>query len=96
MVAGILRVYEKARAYCPEDAGVRQLLERQIARFREHLELARARVALARRDYSSAVRALSALRQMRPSWRNRAAAFLAKYAGPALATAYQLKLRSQQ
>lgn len=96
MVAGILRVYEKARAYCPEDAAVQQLLERQIARFREHLELAQARVALARRDYSSAVRALSALRQMRPSWRNRAAAFLAKYAGPALATAYQLKLRSQQ
>jgi glycosyltransferase involved in cell wall biosynthesis len=96
MVAGILRVYDKARTYCAAGTPARDLLEAQIARFQEHLELAHARVALAHRDYPSAARALTALKVMRPSLRNRAAAFLARYAGPALATAYQLKLRSQQ
>lgn len=96
MVSGILRVYEKARTYCPEHGEARRLIDAQIARFREHRELAEARVALARRDYPAAARALNALTSMRPSLRNRAAAFLARYAGPALATAYQLKLRSQQ
>jgi glycosyltransferase involved in cell wall biosynthesis len=96
MVAGILRVYEKARGYCPENTAARTLLEAQITKFREHLELAEAREALARRDYRAAARSLNALTSMHPSWRNRAAAFLARYAGPALATAYQLKLRSQQ
>jgi glycosyltransferase involved in cell wall biosynthesis len=96
MVAGILRVFSKARGYCPDGTPARRLLDAQIARFAEHLELAHARVALARRDYPAAARALTALTAMRPSLKNRAAAFLARHAGPALAAAYDLKLRSQQ
>jgi hypothetical protein len=57
------------------------------------LEVAHARHALARGDHAAAARALAALRALRPTFKHRAAAFLARYAAPVLAAAYQFKHR---
>ncbi len=93
MIAGILKVYDKARSYCADGTPARQVLNAQIARFEAELEIAHARHALARGDHAAAARALTALRTLRPTFKHRAAAFLARYAAPALAAAYQFKHR---
>jgi glycosyltransferase involved in cell wall biosynthesis len=93
MVAGILRVFDKARAYCAEGTSARKVLERQIAHFETELEIAHAREALTRGDRDGAVRALTALQSLSPTLKHRAAAFLARHAPPVLAAAYQFKRR---
>ena len=93
MIAGILKVYGKARTYCVEGTPARVALERQIARFEAELEAARARHALARGDHAEAARALAALRALQPTPKHRAAAFLARHAAPLLAALYHIRQR---
>ncbi|MBI2221870.1 MAG: glycosyltransferase family 2 protein [Acidobacteria bacterium] len=93
MIAGILKVYDKARTSCVPGTPARRVLEAQIARFEAELELAHARHALASGDHAAAARALAALRSLQPTFKHRAAAFLARYAAPLLAAAYQFKQR---
>ncbi|HSL21375.1 MAG TPA: glycosyltransferase family A protein [Vicinamibacterales bacterium] len=93
MIAGVLKVYDKARSYCVPGTPARRALDAQLARFEAELELAHARHALSTGDGAAASRALTALSALRPSLKHRLAAFLARHAAPLLTAAYQARRR---
>ena len=61
MLAGILKVLEKARIYCPVDSPERDILERQVVRFTAEHSVAEARQALTRGDVALAARWIESL-----------------------------------
>jgi glycosyltransferase involved in cell wall biosynthesis len=93
MLAGILKVLEKARTYCPIDSPERDILERQVVRFTAEHSVAEARQALIRGDVALAARWIESLATQRGDKTTRFARFLARYAPALLRPIYEIKRR---
>jgi glycosyltransferase involved in cell wall biosynthesis len=93
MLAGILKVLEKARIYCPVDSPERDILERQVVRFTAEHSVAEARQALTRGDVALAARWIESLATQRGDKTTRFARFVARYAPALLRPIYQIKRR---
>ena len=93
MLAGILKVLEKARIYCPVDSPERDILERQVVRFTAEHSVAEARQALTRGDVALAARWIESLATQRGD-KNDALRALRRALCPCAAAAiYQIKRR---
>jgi glycosyltransferase involved in cell wall biosynthesis len=93
MLAGILKVLEKARGCCPPDSPERAILERQAVRFTAERSLAEARLALTRGDVALAARWIESLAAQRGDTASRLARFVARHAPGLLRPIYEIKRR---
>jgi hypothetical protein len=91
MLRGILRVYDKSRALCPDGSPERAILEQQIARFRIEATAAEARQALERGEGRAAARHLADLATARGGAALRCAASAARIAPPAAIAAWRVR-----
>jgi glycosyltransferase involved in cell wall biosynthesis len=93
MLAGILKVLEKARSFCPVDSPERDILERQVVRFTAEHSVAEARQALTRGDVALAASWIESLATQRGDKTTRFVRFVARHAPALLRPIYAIKRR---
>jgi glycosyltransferase involved in cell wall biosynthesis len=91
MIRGILHTFAKTQPRCVPGSAVRALVDRQIARWESELLLEESKVALERRDFTTAADRLSALYSRTGGPLVGATAWLAEHAPPAALLAYRIR-----